>query len=263
VEKESSASKLPFITFLLLLACVGAIYVLHSKMQVLSEENIQIKRDVGHLLGEVSSLLEALEHLQGKRQSPSLDHTDGVMPDYEAEKAARMEALRQLTDGVYQLETRTALSESSFEAPVERDYTIYHIRMTIASNGNTYPIQVAVATSGYVSIPRMYIDYDSDGKVDVEALHQLVSWLPLQKIFTRTVNPITSQQLYNAFLLDAQSAHFSSATKLAESGNQLAREIWNTVASHTDDILGWIETDNSDQEAVGSSAAPLHEGARF
>jgi hypothetical protein len=185
------------------------------------------------------------------------------MPDYEAERAARMEALQQLNDGVYQLETTTALSQSAFDAPVERDYTIYHIRMTLTSDGNSYPIQVAVATSGYISIPRMYIDYDSDGRVDVEALHQLVSWLPLQKIFTRTVNPTTSQQLYNAFLVDYKNAKFSSSTTLAQSGNQLAREIWDTVGSHADDILRWIEADSSGQKSTGSGAADLRDGARF
>lgn len=242
---------------------MSALYILHSRVQVLSEENVQIKKDVGHLLGEVSSLLEALEQLQGEKQQSSLLHSDDVMPDYEAERAARMEALQQLNDGVYQLETTTALSQSAFDAPVERDYTIYHIRMTLTSDGNSYPIQVAVATSGYISIPRMYIDYDSDGRVDVEALHQLVSWLPLQKIFTRTVNPTTSQQLYNAFLVDYKNAKFSSPTILAQSGNQLAREIWDAVGSHTDDILRWIEADSSGQESAGSGAADLRDGARF
>jgi muconolactone delta-isomerase len=109
----------------------------------------------------------------------------------------------------------------------------------------------------------MYIDYDSDGRVDVEALHQLMSWLPLQKIFTRTVNPTTSQQLYNAFLVDYKNAEFSSSTALAQSGNQLAREIWNAVGSHTDDILRWIEADSSGQESAGSGDADLRDGVRF
>lgn len=242
---------------------MSALYILHRRVRTLSEENVQIKKDVGHLLGEVSSLLEALGQLQGEKPQRSLHNSEGVMPDYEAERAARMEALQQLNDGVYQLETRAALSQSAFEAPVERDYTIYHIRMTLTSNGNTYPIQVAVATSGYISIPRMYIDYDSDGRVDVEALHQLVSWLPLQKFFTRTVNPTTSQQLYNAFLVDYKNAHFSSSTMLAQSGNQLAREIWNAVTLHTDDILRWIEVDTPGQESAGGTGVDLQEGARF
>ena len=237
--------------------------MLNSRVRALSEENIQIKKDIAHLLGEVSSLLKVLEQLQGEKKQPTLSLTDELVPDYETEKASRMEALQELNDGIYQLETRTTLTESSFEAPIERNYTIYHIRMTIRSNGSTYPIQVAVATSGYISIPRMYIDYDSDGRVDVEALHHLVSWLPLQKIFTRTVNPTTSQQLYNAFLLDYKNARFSSSETLARSGNKLALEIWNTVASHTDDILRWIEADTSGQEAAGDDAMNLQEGARF
>jgi len=260
MNNDESPSSLPLITFLLLLACMTALFVFYKRLQQLSDTVMQTEADISHLVSEFSNLLDTLENKKGKNQlvAPA-DLSANSYADYQREQEARVKIIQGLNSGMYQLSTTIALMESVIEPPIERDFTIYHIQMTLPANGTSYPIQVGIATSGYLSVPRLYIDYNSDGRVDVGALHQLVGWLPLQKIFSRSVNPATAQQLYNIFLQQHEEAAFSNIDTINNSGNTLVQEIWNIISSHTDDILGWIEADGREQ----ISQPALEEGARF
>lgn len=146
---------------------------------------------------------------------------------------------RLLKVGLYTLEREITYDNSKRE-PETRRFSIYHIKTTIPVGDSEYQLNLGVATSG-VQVPKFYIDYTNDGRIDAEIMHEYVYYLPFGRLMSRSFDPYLSQVVYQAFLEQADKAVFTSAEGIQAQGNEVAKELWNFVQKSSGELARWIQ----------------------
>lgn len=176
-----------------------------------------------HIIAQLETTQEQLTRLE-----KHLTHSEGLA-SFEIDKSLEIQQaledinLPRLPSGLYQLTTSVPLDGS------EKTFTIYHMKTEVSASGETYPLQIGVAISGYLSTPKVYVDIDSDGRVDQEAMYAVTAWLPLQQLYSGSINPSVSQKIYNSFILKHHDAEFMDVANISSHGSSLVKTIWQAV----------------------------------
>ncbi len=149
--------------------------------------------------------------------------------------------LIELPNGLYRLEAPIVVSNLNGVIRTGKNYTIHHIKTEIDIDGYQHPLQVGIGFAGLLSAPQFYVDYDGDGIVDQALLHEIVTWLPFQKLFSRTVDPYRSQNLYGTFLIHWREAKFTEHEQISEHGSKLVRNVEEIIREHSDELSRFIK----------------------
>jgi hypothetical protein len=223
-------SWLPWFLVVLLSFFIWRLY----QLQVVSFERIDETHEAVEKLEQRLSKLERkrITPLSSKRDLPSLE-TPSLGSDY-----------RRMQNGLYTVDVNLT-SPLPFGSPNNtKTYTVYHMKTEIDAGGYQHPIQVGIGIAGYLTAPLVYVDYDADGFVDQQMMHEMLTWLPFQKLFTTSIDPVKSQAIYSHFLKNQGSAKFTDTASISRHGNKLVYGLWKMIEEHSSDIRKLLEKNN-------------------
>lgn len=149
--------------------------------------------------------------------------------------------------GVYVLPTEIFDEKST----TDRSLTIYHLSATVAVDDFSRQLHMGVATTGLMSVPQIYIDYDNDGRVDMDLVRKVAepffSFLPgAGWLLSDSIDPDASQEIYNAFMRDFGDAEFISLDNIAEDGGKMAQQLWQFIDNQSEELADWIRQKSDD-----------------
>ena len=186
----------------------------------------------GRLADEVASLRAQLVELA--RHVSQLAQATNIEEDVRA-LSARL-SLSLLEPGIYVLAPEDADDERDAE---EREYTIYHIMVSVGVGDFEQLIQVGAAGSGYLNW-QLYFDYDNDGRVDTDTTSKFMASIPLgESIFS--FDPDLSQRVYDRFLESSGQAQYTSLDQLSQESGEAAAQLWAYVESRSEQLATWIQ----------------------
>jgi hypothetical protein len=162
-------------------------------------------------------------------------------------------ALAGVDAGYYELRTTSRYHGQSAK---EVEYSISHIAVDINYQGFGTKLQAGIARSGLIPIG-VYFDYNSDGEVDSDMAIDFVKDLPLiGRGLADAYDPDVAQSLYGIFVMERESANYTSAEDMANATAGESSRLWSYVIENYDALAAWIagiaEKDAIDQSAPDS-----------
>lgn len=225
------------------------------RQNLLVAELVQAQEElISQLTNEVSSLQNrslAQEELAGQlgEEVASLRNqlTDLIWHISRLELASNMEdeitALRTslslllLEPGVYILAPEGIDAERNSE---EDEYTIYHIMMSVGVGDFEQDLQFGAARSGLFSW-QFYFDYNNDGQVDTDMMHEFVDSIPFGSYVSGVFDSDFSQSVYDRFLKSFGEAEYTPPDRIGEQSSEIAIQSWGFVTSSSEQLAGWIK----------------------
>lgn len=150
----------------------------------------------------------------------------------------------KIQDGLYILDKTVTLKYPSRVGTYSRDFTVYHLHLSIGSGKLGSFVNAGIAVAG-VSNPQFYIDYNSDNAIDHALMQEMVDFVPFSNLISRTMNEYNSQTMYNAFLDNHSSAKLITVDSIEEEANVVAKGLWIAVNKQTDRIMKMIADDEA------------------
>lgn len=163
-------------------------------------------------------------------------------------------ALIEAKPGLYVLDKKIRMENTSRNGYYDGDFTIYHIKAALSSDSGE--INIGLAIGDLTTPPAFYIDYNHDGKVDAEMMRDFASIGPLGPLMRRGINEKNSQAAYDAFLSGYSSASYTSLEMVENSGESIASSLWGFVKDQSSEMLKWITAHDPTSLLSGGASAP-------
>ena len=208
---------------------------------------------------EVVALRSELSSLRRRSASAAPAGAQELFADDQAWLAENRNYQKKLKSGVYTLLANVTLDRTFGEGSYKSEVTIHHIKTRLSQKGYAIDLNIGIATSGVASVPELYIDCDSDGKVDPEIMRDIIGLLPMGGLLGRAIiNEQHAQEYYSTFLRNTKKATYSPATEM-QSGTLIA-DLWSSIQKQSDLILNASKTSGNKKE-LETFASDV--GARF
>lgn len=220
----------------------------------------QVSRHKVELLEENSALMEsriaATEEENAVLQS-QLRVVGGIRS---RRQGAGYKVESRIAEGFYSLSSPIAFDDDTGEQDEVRQCSLYNTTFDLGGDPRGWRLNFGVALCG-IGRPTLYIDYDSDGLVDVK----LLAWIGDMIIGVGTdvlsggatfgIPTLTSaaqggvlakatengQSAYDAFLLNRHKATYISLDEIEEKGGYWGRWTWQEIERMQSELLAWLE----------------------
>lgn len=209
---------------------------------------------------QISWLTAAVEQLEDntRKQSAQLEALSkdvaGIFATLQSEK--RVQGLRANSDdalapaneptglksGLYVLTQSINLPNYSSLGAQTREMSIYHLKAVLREGAPPVVLNFGVATSGYLSVPIFYFDYDEDGWVDMSMMRRFIGYIPFSGLLARTIDPRQSQAAYSALLNGLESAKFTPINKIREEGGKIGNSLLEFIEKDAERLTSWIDS---------------------
>jgi len=175
-------------------------------------------------------------------------------------QGAGYEVESRIAEGFYSLSIPIALDGDTGEQGEVRQCSLYNTTFDLGGDARGWRLNLGVVLCG-IRRPTLYIDYDSDGLVDVE----LLAWVGDMIIGVGTdvlsggatlgIPTLASagrggvlaratenaQTAYDVFLANRHKATYVSLDEIEEKGGDWGRWTWQEIENMQSDLLAWLE----------------------
>ena len=141
-----------------------------------------------------------------------------------------------LQNGLYILKVPVLLKNKKGELLPEREFEVYHIKYAFDSRS----LNIGIAVSGISKIPVFYMDYDSDGLVDLKLMEEFVAYIPMANLLKRAIEVQDAQAIYNSLCAQHEQAKFFPPELIQEKGGVLAGKMLDLIENHYQRLEDWV-----------------------
>jgi hypothetical protein len=226
------------VTMVLMIIALGKLDDLTASTERLSKSSAKTSEQIDALalrMVDIERKLTALEDVVSVgRGIPVVYSKASVDPD-------------SIQNGLYILEKDVTLKYPTRVGSYQRNFTLYHIRLSVGSGKFVTAVNAGIAVAG-MSNPQFYIDYNSDNAIDHALMQEMVDFIPFSNLVARTMNEYNSQTMYNVFLDNHSSAKQITLDSIEDDANVVAKGLWIAVNNQKDRIMKLISDDQEQAE---------------
>ena len=233
------------------LASLLLLGLLVNQGQILSDLLTQQQEAEARVSLETAAVQAVLKDLTIEIDSLRVQLNDlssrNVPADGSVSRTKQFLALNQLQSGLHILEQEGPSVGKSRIAGSE--FTIYHFKIAAGQFNFKKDFHLGLAVPGFSippSIPRIYFDYDNDGRVDVDMMRKyiasLAAMIPFGTLALSWVEPNLAQEVYDRFSSNTVATKFLSINQINEEGNLYAQGAWAFIKTYSEDIAIWTSS---------------------
>lgn len=226
----SRKNSLLIILSVFLTLSLAYIYTLSGDVRALKQElssnKMRYDLELSKLKAQVQICRERrLALIQGRKNSQ-----ENYKSYVKEERLSQLTALRLMRSGVYELGLEVERDQD--DGGTEKiQFTVYHVKQRLALEGLERDIHVGLAYSGIGKPVYCYLDYNGDGKIDVDIFREMVSYLPMGRLISNAFDLFFAQSIYQKFIAQSNRAHFVADPSIDSKASVISQALWSFVGS--------------------------------